>query len=108
MGDALMGGGAMVRQHRSPGRAQPARLDRRHCQALEAGPLTMLTSALLDLPKANHQQIIQYLLPSRSRHEEAAFIFARADESGVFTPVEAYLVPPTGFVHRSPYYLELT
>jgi hypothetical protein len=68
----------------------------------------MVSTAILDLPKANYQQIVQYLLPNRSQHEEAAFVFARADESGVFKPVEAYLVPPTGFVHRSPYFLELT
>ncbi len=64
--------------------------------------------AILDIEQRTYSEILKYVLPRNSRHEEAVFVFARADSTGVFTPLEVFNVPPSGFVHRSPYFLELT
>ena len=64
--------------------------------------------AILQLAHADFGRIRAHLLPPRTRYEEAVFLFARADVDGLFTPIEWRAIPPEGFLHRSPCYLELT
>jgi len=64
--------------------------------------------AILEIDRRSYSEIVRYVLPTNSHHEEAVFVFARADGNGVFTPLETYFVPPEGFVHKSQYFLELT
>jgi hypothetical protein len=68
----------------------------------------MNVSATLEIDRRSYSEIVRYVLPSNSGHEEAVFVFAHTDGNEVFTPLEAYFVPPEGFAHRSPYFLELT
>lgn len=68
----------------------------------------MPQSAVLDLTTDVYRDIHRHVLPPHSRHEEAVFVFARSDGAGNFTLVDLYRVPPEGFDHRSPYFLELT
>lgn len=63
--------------------------------------------SILDIDRRTYSEIIRYVLPTNSRNEEAVFVFANADDKGVFTPLETYYVPPDGFAHRSPFFLEL-
>lgn len=67
----------------------------------------MNVSAILEIDRLSYSEIVRYVLPTNSRHEEAVFVFAHADGNGVFTPLETYFVPPEGFAHRSPFFLEL-
>ncbi|MAT15050.1 MAG: hypothetical protein CMJ46_07245 [Planctomyces sp.] len=68
----------------------------------------MKAQPILDIDRGSYTEIVRYVLPGDSRNEEAVFVFARVDDIGVFTPIELYFVPPEGFVHRSPFFLELT
>ena len=68
----------------------------------------MKAQSILDIDRGSYTEIVRYVLPGDSRNEEAVFVSARVDDNGVFTPIELYFVPPDGFVHRSPFFLELT
>ena len=63
--------------------------------------------SILKIDGRSYSEIVRYVLPENSRNEEAVFVFARADDKGIFTPLETYFVPPEGFAHRSPFFLEL-
>jgi hypothetical protein len=55
--------------------------------------------------------IQQHLRPKRAKFEEAAFVFATAEEapgSVNLHAVEWYAVPPNGFDEQSPYFLQLS
>lgn len=68
----------------------------------------MGAASVLRLSDEAYGTIRAHLLPASSRHEEAVFVFARIEGGDVFTVLEWLPVPPEGFTHRSPYYLELT
>lgn len=66
------------------------------------------TIALTD---GTFQRLRTHLLSGKGLCEEAAFLFARADESATghtLTVVNDILIPPKGFARRSRFYLELT
>lgn len=64
--------------------------------------------AVLDLSAEDYAAIRTRVLPKNARHEDAVFVFARADADGVFSAIDWQPVPPEGFVSQSAYYLELT
>ncbi len=68
----------------------------------------MTVPAILEIDRRIYSEIVRYVLPTNSRNEEAVFVFARAEANGVFILLETYFVPPEGFAHRSPFFLELT
>ena len=61
------------------------------------------------IPELHQRQIIKHLLNSEGC-EEAAFAFCsfmQTAQEARFDLIEWYAVPPTGFITRSPYFLEL-
>ena len=67
----------------------------------------MSTVANLELPTQIHRRLLGHLLPRKPKAEEAAFIYARFQDSS-FKFVEWYPVPVSDFEHRSLYHIELT
>lgn len=71
----------------------------------------MTAKIILKIPKEVNKAIWSHLLPREFLAEEAAFIFAqRIAEDGmdIFRCLEWYRIPPSGFLTRSRFYLELT
>jgi len=64
--------------------------------------------AILELPAGAYRSMRAHLLPRGARDEEAAFLFAHAEDAGAFRFVDWYGVPGSGFLHRSAYSIELT
>lgn len=65
----------------------------------------------LHMPHGTWPAIQQHLFPKQAMFEEAAFVFAAAEDSQVATllrVVEWRPVPPEGFEEQSPYFLQLT
>lgn len=70
-----------------------------------------MTPVVLELPEAVYAGLLAHLVRRTSRSEEAAFVFAKAgheENRTTFTFLEWAPVPAEGFVHHSPYSLELT
>lgn len=70
-----------------------------------------MNRSILQLLRPDYDSLMRHLLPPGARNEEAEFLFAKSevsDDGVTFRLVEAFPVPSTGFVHRSPKYLELT
>lgn len=64
----------------------------------------------IEIPELQHKKIIEHLL-GPDGCEEAVFAFCKFERSGSrsrFELIDWYAVPPTGFVTRSRYFLELT
>jgi len=66
---------------------------------------------ILELDPETRSALWRHLLPGPDAEEEAAFLFARfdvKDAAGSFECIEWTPVPPSGFLSRSAYHLELT
>jgi hypothetical protein len=69
-----------------------------------------MSKLILRMERALRDALHRHLLPPDSDCEEAAFVFAKFTDVGgdfVFETVEHVFIPPEGFVHRSPKFLEL-
>ncbi len=65
----------------------------------------------LEIPPKAYSGLVNHLLPSKPKSEEAAFVFCSPVQSGRdvrFTFVESYVVPPSDFRYRSLFGLELS
>lgn len=63
---------------------------------------------ILSLTERTSRAVRRHLIPWWHRVEEAAFLYVVPGENGVFTCLEWYPVPASGFASRSAYSLELT
>lgn len=63
---------------------------------------------VLHLPEATYAAVQEHLVPKRHRVEEAGFLYVVPAGDDAFTHVDWYAVPPTGFLSRSAYHLELS
>jgi hypothetical protein len=72
----------------------------------------MMQQILLALRKEIHAAIWAHLLPKRRRFsEQVAFVYAHREiqeKADIFRCVEWFPVPPSGFLERSGFHLELT
>lgn len=65
---------------------------------------------IIDIPKRIHRSVWAHLLPPRQRNEEACFLYIRPgqeNEESRFVFVDWDPIPPTDFIFRSGYHIEL-
>lgn len=70
-----------------------------------------MARVLLNLQKSVHQALWKHLLPFKSRSEEVAFAYLSqesVDGDQLFTCMDWFPVPPSGFESRNGFHLELS